>query len=280
VTRTSSLAPRAVVVTRPSEYELLLATHGTRAQAAFFLKTRGQDLGPAQARHADLQRSLALVLASIPAEWRRARVGRARLDRFLFAPDDVVLAVGQDGLVANLAKYLDDQVVIGINPDPSEYEGILVPHAAQATASLLDAAGSPHPPCEVRTMVAAKLDDGQTLVALNELFIGHRSHQSARYRLRWNGGDERQSSSGVLVATGTGSTGWAHSVRRQRRCDLHLPKPTAPELVFFVREAWPSVATGTRLTEGHLRCVQAESPYIGISPGSTICPRGHDAACG
>ena len=37
------------------------------------------------------------------------------LARFLFEPGDVVIVVGQDGLVANVAKYLDGQPVIGIN---------------------------------------------------------------------------------------------------------------------------------------------------------------------
>lgn len=41
---------------------------------------------------------------------------RGDLDRFLFEPDDIVLALGQDGLVANVAKYLDGQPVIGSNP--------------------------------------------------------------------------------------------------------------------------------------------------------------------
>ena len=62
----SSLPPRAVVVTRPSEYELLLAAHGTAAQARFFLESRGQDLGPALRRHEALERCLERVLACLP----------------------------------------------------------------------------------------------------------------------------------------------------------------------------------------------------------------------
>lgn len=250
--RSKTLPPRAVVVTRPTEYELLLAAHGTRAQARFFLETRGQSLESAEQRHAALLRCLDDVLSAIPGRWRRARVERSQLDRFLFAPDDIVVAVGQDGLVANIAKYLGAQVVVGINPDPDEYAGILVPHPSGAAADLLAAAVDDDAPCEVRTMVEAALDDGQRLVALNELFVGHRSHQSARYRIRHGDQHERQSSSGILVTTGTGSTGWARSVRRQRRCDLGLPEATDPELAFFVREAWPSVSTGTALTEGGL----------------------------
>lgn len=102
-------------------------------------------------------------------------------------------------------------------------------------------------------MVEARLDDGQSLRALNEVFIGHHSHQSARYRLLWQGQEERQSSSGLIVTTGTGATGWASSIQRERDSHLPPPAPTEERLAFFVREAWPSPATGTELTEGSIQ---------------------------
>ena len=34
-----------------------------------------------------------------------------------------------------------------------------------------------------RTMIDAVVDDGQTLTALNEVSVGHRSHQSAHYTI-------------------------------------------------------------------------------------------------
>ena len=72
-------------------------------------------------------------------------------------------------------------------------------------------------------MVLAEREDGQRLLALNEIFVGHRSHQSARYLIRTREGEEHQSSSGVLCASGTGSTGWARSVARQRGLEARLP---------------------------------------------------------
>lgn len=242
--------PRVVVVTRATDYQRLLARHGTRGQASFFLASRGQSLDEVDAQQHSFDRALKIVLAAIPATWRRTRVDRDDLDRFLFEPDDIVVAVGQDGLVPNTAKYLQGQPVIGINPDSQRYEGVLVRHEAKATADLLADAAAGRSRCEERVMARAKLDDGQQLLALNEIFVGQRGHQSARYRIRAGEASERQSSSGLIVATGTGSTGWARSIRRQRVCDLELPSPCDDALAFFVREAWPSVWTGTDLTTG------------------------------
>ena len=244
--------PRAVIVTRRSEYELLLLRHGTHEQARFFLETRDQDIEVVRERHETFLKAREAVTRGIPASWRRSSVDRIDLDRFLFEPGDIVVAIGQDGLVANTAKYLDGQVVVGINPDPDMYEGVLVPHAPKGIEALLRSALEEDAPIEARSMVEAKLDDGQSLVALNEIFIGHCSHQSARYQIAWAGARERQSSSGILVSSGTGATGWAKSVYRGRDCDFDLPCATERRLVFFVREAWPSVSTETDLCDGDL----------------------------
>ncbi len=242
--------PRVVVVTRASELEALLARHGTREQARFFLERRGQALADVEQRHALREAALVAVSQAIPVEWRRTRIDRADLSRFVFEPRDFVVAVGQDGLVANAAKYLTGQPVLGVNPDPERYDGVLVPHRPETARAMLAAMAADRADVESRTLAEAKLDDGQRLLALNEIFAGHRTHQSARYRLAFGGREERQSSSGVIVSTGTGATGWARSINGERAHPIGLPRPIDPALAFFVREPFPSIATGTSLDGG------------------------------
>ncbi|MGW7302846.1 hypothetical protein [Streptomyces sp. NPDC054829] len=248
-----SLAPRAVLVHRTTEYEELVARHGTHGQAAYFLRTRGRDIEEVAERHQRTRRALAEVTASIPLTWRQARVERADLDRFLFAPQDVVVVVGQDGLVANVAKYLTGQPVIGIDTDPGRNPGVLVRHRPADAAKLLASAATAS--VDELTMVEAVADDTQRLVALNEIYLGAAGHQTARYRLGLEddgGVVEAQASSGVLVGTGTGATGWLRSVWQDRGGRLRLPTPVENRLLWYVREAWPSPATGTTLVSGIL----------------------------
>lgn len=243
---------RVVTVTRPTDYELLIDRHATRGQVEFVLASRGGTLEDIDGRHAAHVDARHRTRSAIPVSWRRAHVDRADLDRFLFEPDDIIVAIGQDGLVPNVAKYLDGQPVIGVNPEVDRFPGRLVTVAPADVARVLaltddDRQTTSEVVIRTLTMVEGVLDDGRRLRALNEIFVGHRSHQSARYTLRVDDREESQSSSGLIVATGTGATGWATSIHRATACNLPLPEPNDPALILLVREAWPSVTTGAEL---------------------------------
>lgn len=245
----STLAPRAVVVTRPSDLDRFMARHATRGQAEFFLARRGQSLKELEHQDALLKAAILQARQAIPDDWSTVMVERQDLDRFLFTDRDIVVAIGQDGLVANLAKYLTGQPVIGVTPAASLGAGVLTTTPARRLKALLPQVAAADMVIEARTMVEARLDDGQSLIALNELFIGHRSHQSARYLMRADEQEEFQSSSGVIVSTGTGLTGWARSIlTATHRAVSFSPEDRAA--VYFTREPWPSRTTGCDLVFG------------------------------
>jgi hypothetical protein len=240
---------RVVVVHRRTELDELLDRHVTRGQVEFFLSTRGRTLADVQARHDTIVQARRDLVAAIPADWVTASVERDDLSRFLFDPADTIVVVGQDGLVANVAKYLAGQLVIGVNPQPGRNPGVLVRHGVgEALALALDPRLA-HV-AELAT-VAAQTDAAESLIGLNEVYVGHRSHQSARYTLEVSAGAERQSSSGLIVGTGAGSTGWCASLAHDRSI-TGLPGLTDTSLAWFVREAWPSPGTGVKLTSGLL----------------------------
>jgi NAD kinase len=244
-------SPRVVFVTRETEYELLVARHATKDQARFFLETRGQKLVDVEYRHRHFQATLHNCRAAVRSDWRQTVVKRSDFDRFLFGPEDIIVAVGQDGLVANIAKYLGGQPVIGVNPDPEIYDGVLVRFSPSRFCQTIANGLLANMTFDYRAMVKAELDNGEKLLALNEIFVGHRTHQSARYEITVHSESENQSSSGLIVASGTGATGWARSMMEAADINMALP-PDGSQLGYFVREPFPSVSTGTNIRNGIL----------------------------
>jgi len=273
----SSLNPRVVLVSRQTEYAALLTKHGTRGQAEFFLSTRGQKIEELEVRDALQARALNTAKEAVPAEWSFVHVVREDLNRFLFSAEDIIVPIGQDGLVANIAKYLDGQPVIGITPDPTASEGVLTRHSVDRLPGLLKSAQHGDVDIQARAMVEAKAGEGLSLLALNELFIGHRSHQSARYVVQSGDAEEFQSSSGMIVATGTGLTGWAKSIMTA----THRAFDIAPEddrAAFFAREPWPSRTSGCEIAAGEISGRAHLSLLSRINEGGVIFADGieHD----
>ncbi|MBW8723507.1 MAG: sugar kinase, partial [Polaromonas sp.] len=114
--------------------------------------------------------------------------------------------------VANTLKYLDGQPLIGVNPEPKRWDGVLLPFAPSQVASVLPAVAKDSRATSLVTMAEARLSDGQVLRGVNDLFIGPKSHTSALYDIEFRGTKEAQSSSGLIVATGLGSTAWLKSI--------------------------------------------------------------------
>jgi NAD kinase len=203
---------KIVLVTRKTRLAELVERFNTLAQAKFYIEHAGGDFSEYEREDEAYRRSIETVRRDIEVGLKVQAIDRSLVPTFTFLPADLIITLGQDGLVANAAKYVGRQPIIAINPDPERFDGILLPFLPKQVTRVIEQVIEGR--CRIRavTLAEAKLNDGQRLLAFNDLFLGAQTHVSSRYRVRWNKFEEPQSSSGVLVSTGAGSTGWMSSV--------------------------------------------------------------------
>ncbi len=253
---------RFVLVTRRSRLDELVGRYNTVGQARFQVEHLGGDFADIEDEHRVSEQAIHATQTELGRHGRVQRIDRSLMPTFLFPPDARVVVVGQDGLVANTLKYLDGQPVLAINPDPNRNDGPLLPfgtaHLAQVTAAwMAGELGEQHV-----SLAQVTLADGQQMLAVNDLFVGPRSHTSARYRIESGSRVEVQSSSGVIVSTGLGSSGWLRSLlvgalgiagtanaERQRLAESGFGWDER-RLCFTVREPFPSRVSQVALTQG------------------------------
>lgn len=256
---------KIILVTRRTRLQELVARYNTVEQARFQAEHLGMDFEDFLLEDRVYRASIASVGQSLRKHGRVQPLDRGFLPNFLFPPDCTVVVLGQDGLVANTLKYLGEQPVIAINPDPQRFDGVLLPFKPEELPALLPEVWRGGRAIREITMARARLTDGQELLAVNDFFIGARSHISARYELQLGERAERQSSSGVIVSTGLGSTGWLRSVLTGATA-MAGGKPSkraqslrkegfawdARQLVFSVREPFPSRWSQAELVFGDI----------------------------
>lgn len=273
-----------MVVTKPSRLAELLRRH-SRGQLRFLLDRRGESL--AEYEEEDLRGRVALdrVLGSVPRELPREVIPRDLVPRYLFRPSDLVVTIGPDGLIVNVAKYLAAQPILAVNPDPARIDGTLARFHPEVVGAAIAAALRGTCDVDALSLARARIGDGQELLAVNDFKVGRRDQVSSRYRIRYRGKEERQSSSGIIVSTGVGSTGWIRSIvtgafaiadacgwtkPARVRSEFQVPFAwDAHHLLFAVQEPFPSRATKTghafgRLEEGEELVVVSEMAEGGV----------------
>ena len=263
---------KIILVVRATRLADLKARFATKSQAKFYVSRLGGDFGDYEHEDARYQEAISEARRVLGELGRVQLVQRAFLPSFVFGGEDIVIALGQDGLVANTLKYLNGQPLVGVNPDPKRYDGQLLPFRVPQLEKIMREVLRGGRPMREVTMAEATLNTGLSLCAVNDLFIGMKSHGSARYRLTLGKAAEIHSSSGVIVSTGLGSTGWFKSLMAgsvavavaSGRATTAAPKDAgfpweSDHLFFTVREPFPTSTTGANLVFGK---VTARQPLI------------------
>ncbi len=203
---------KIILITRPTRVAELKRRFSTVTQAKFYVSHLGQDFSDYEREDEHYASAVRVARQTLEKFGRVQVIDRSFLPNFVFGPQDLIVILGQDGLVANTVKYLNAQPVIGVNPDPARWDGQLLPFKLQDLSKVVPEVMERHRPVKAVTMAKAALNTGEVMYAVNDLFIGPRSHVSARYSISSNGVTENQSSSGIIVSTGVGSTGWFKSL--------------------------------------------------------------------
>src|SRR5207248_1767890 len=148
----------------------------SRGQAKFVIERAGGDFEEYVREHDAYRASVEKLRRSLELGLKLQLVDRRYVPTFVFTEKDIVVAVGQDGLVANTAKYTLGLPLVGVNPDPERLDGVLLPFAPLDAASAVGAVLEGRARVREVTLAEARLDDGQRLLAFNELFLGVSSH--------------------------------------------------------------------------------------------------------
>ena len=253
---------KIILITRTTRLEELIVRFNTMEQAKFYIEHLGADFSDYDAEHRQYKDALRETEAQLRELGRVQTLDRAFLTNFMFGPEDTVVVLGQDGLVANTLKYVDERPIVAVNPDPRRWDGVLLPFRVPDVRAIVTEVFAGLRSMRDITMAQASLNNGLKLYGVNDLFIGHRSHVSARYELAVGQKHERQSSSGIIVSTGLGSTGWFTSVLAGARgIGTALGRPIETDLLkdfrweskylyYTVREPFPSRTSSASLVFG------------------------------
>ncbi|MDV3425891.1 MAG: sugar kinase [Bacillota bacterium] len=203
---------KIILVKRKTRLEDLITRYNTISQAKFYIEHLGSDFSDYIYEDEIYKKAMSEASSQLEILGRVHILDREYVPNYIFGSNDIVVVIGQDGLVANTLKYLSNQVLIGVNPDPARWDGILLPFNVSDLKLVVQDVFKMRRKVKEVTMAKAVLNDGQVIYAVNDLFIGQRTHVSSRYHITAGSRQEYQSSSGVIISTGLGSTGWLKSI--------------------------------------------------------------------
>src|SRR5947199_6540188 len=159
---------KIILVVRATRLADLKARFATKMQAKFYVSRLGGDFADYEQEDTAYQTAIAEARQILAGLGRVQIVQRALLPNFVFGPEDIVVALGQDGLVANTLKYLNGQPLVGVNPDPKRWDGRLLPFRVGDLSKVMPEVVLRRRLTKSVTMAKAALNNGQTIYGVND----------------------------------------------------------------------------------------------------------------
>lgn len=192
----------------------------------------------------------------------------------LFKPETIVFVLGGDNYFQNVSHFLDNQPVLFINSDAERSSGALAAFDHTQIETEIKKILNGEYLIEEWTRLEAEIAHGGEPkivyhLALSEILVAdNEPDQMTKYQMEFEGQTQRYNDSGLIIATGRGSTGWFDSAIRYIKPEGFQFDPVLKQAAFISREFFPkkTAQEATRFATfgtGDELLIH----YLGYSPG-------------
>ena len=241
---------RFLVVVKRTKWERDLIRYGSAETARKVYALQNDAYDRVFASHDRQKANLEALQAALPARY----INRSELPFVAHSEYDFLVSFGGDNHFVYVSHFADHKPLLGLNSDPATSTGALLyfaPDDFLAAAQKLQQGAAPR--IEEWTRVEGTLDypDGRRLrtgPCTSEITVRSQFHDYISRYLIVVGGQgelEEQKCSGLLIATGAGSTGWYRNCQTRPDADYSFPKD-APFFRAIVREPGMRARTSYR----------------------------------
>lgn len=166
-------------------------------------------------------------------------IAGTKLNRRLVRPASTVVAFGGDDYLKYVGYFLDRQVLVGFNSDYEGSNGQLTRFNAESMDHLAPRLEDRRFEVEQWPRLGASIDDRVLRpAAVSEIFVGVRDRlKTSKYYFDVREDHTRLANSGLIVATGAGSTGWIRSAASCKHEEAEGFSPAEERAKYFTTEA-------------------------------------------
>jgi len=181
----------------------------------------------------------------------------------------VIIALGGDDFFKLVTHHIEGSLpILGVNSDPSSSVGALLPITIEELPEALKRLEKGDYRIDPWTRISLRMNGVECGSAINDIVLGKRDFRlTSRHELEYQGVKVMQRSSGILISTGVGSTGWYASAglylgdhdrsfpktARYARFELREPSVTVTEVDGKRVTRLPDLVEGTLVENETLR---------------------------
>jgi NAD+ kinase len=244
---------KIIIVPKLSKYEWDLQRYRLSPNHLLVkYKTEGVDVARVLASHERQKKSFAVVKKFFR---KAAFLSRRQLTRKVVQEAKMVISLGGDNHFQYVSHFVTNTLMVGINSDPDRSEGALNSLPIQKCEVLVRCLREDNLDYEewmrIQVVLNGKLIP---LLAVSEIYMGESLRRfMSRHRLMFHGKNEEQKSSGLLVSTGAGSTGWYDSACRFLYPKGNRFRKAEKSIRFLSTEPYDGKLTSHKIAHGKIK---------------------------